>query len=447
VTADLAGDRGDPRVAAVPGGATLAGSLRVPGDKSISHRALLVGALAEGESSIEGLSAGEDVVATARAVAALGAGVAHDPQSGRTAVHGGRSRLRAPATPLDCANSGTSLRLLAGVAATLDGATTLTGDESLRSRPTDRVAEPLGLMGAQVLGRGARCLPPVTVSGGALVGIDYTPPMASAQVKSAILLAGLAASGETVVREPVPTRTHTEDMLAVAGARISVASEAGARVVRVRRSVLRPVAVRVPGDPSQAAFWVVGALLAPASRVTVEGLYLGRERVGYLAVLERMGGRIEVLETGPDQGSVTAFTSALSATDVDAAEIPSLDEVPVLAVAASRAEGTSRFRDVAELRVKESDRLTATADLIRAFGGTAAIDGDDLVVTGHHGPVSGATFDPAGDHRMAMAAAVAGACIAGPGSRTIISGWESVATSYPGFLSTLDGLRDGSAAP
>jgi 3-phosphoshikimate 1-carboxyvinyltransferase len=434
-------------VVTVPGGATLAGSLRVPGDKSISHRALLIGALAEGESTIGGLSAGEDVAATARAVAALGADVAHDPVSGRTTVRGGRSRLTSPAIPLDCANSGTGLRLLAGVAATLDGATTLTGDESLQSRPMDRVAEPLGRMGAPVVGRGARCLPPVTVSGGALVGIDYTPPMASAQVKSAVLLAGLAASGETVVREPVPTRTHTEDMLAEAGARISVAHEGGARVVRVRRSALEPVTVRVPGDPSQAAFWIVGALLAPESRVTVEGVYLGGERVGYLAVLARMGARLEVLEAGPDDGSVTAATSYLSATDVDAAEIPSLDEVPILAVAASRAKGTSRFRDMAELRVKESDRLRGTAELVRAFGGTAAVDGDDLVVTGHAGPMPGATFDAAGDHRLAMAAAVAGACIAAPGSRTTIFGWGSVATSYPGFLDVLDGLRHGSAAP
>ncbi len=429
--------------AEVSGGAMLAGTTRVPGDKSISHRALLIGALADGPSVIEGLSAGDDVAATMRAVAALGAAIDHDGASGRTVVHGGRAHLRAPGVALDLGNSGTGMRLLAGVAATLDGATTLTGDESLRSRPMDRVAQPLGLMGATITGVGARCLPPVTVSGGALVGIEYTPPMASAQVKSAVLLAGLDADGETVVRERVPTRTHTEDMLARAGADVSVEWDGGARVVRLRRSELQAPDVRVPGDPSQAAFWLVAALLADGSRVTVEGIYLGAARVGYLGVLDRMGARLEVEETGPDQGSVTAWTSVLQATEVEAAEIPSLDEVPILAVAAARARGRTRFRDVAELRVKESDRLDGTATLVNAFGGTAAVEGDDLVVTGRDRALNGATIDAAGDHRMAMAAAVAGACASQAASRTVITGWESVATSYPGFLATLDRLRGG----
>jgi 3-phosphoshikimate 1-carboxyvinyltransferase len=430
--------------AEVSGGATLEGTIRVPGDKSISHRALLIGALAEGPSTIAGLSAGEDVLATVRAIAVLGAAVDQDAW-GRTVVHGGRARLRAPGADLalDLGNSGTGMRLLAGVAATLDGATTLTGDESLRSRPMDRVAEPLGRMGADIRGLGARCLPPVTVSGSDLVGIDYTPPMASAQVKSAVLLAGLDAEGETVVREQVPTRTHTEDMLARAGADVAVEWEAGARVVRLRRSELRAGKVHVPGDPSQAAFWVVAALVAGDSRVTVEGIYVGSERVGYLGVLERMGARLEVEQTGPDEGSVTASTSALQATDVEAAEIPSLDEVPILAVAAATARGRTRFRDVAELRMKESDRLEGTARLVNAFGATATIDGDDLVVTGRDGALTGATIDAAGDHRMAMAAAVAGACASEAASRTVVIGWESVATSYPGFLSTLDRLRGG----
>jgi 3-phosphoshikimate 1-carboxyvinyltransferase len=437
-------------VAEVSGGATLAGTTRVPGDKSISHRALLIGALADGPSVIEGLSTGDDVTATMRAVADLGATVDLDRDSGRTVVHGGRARLRAPGVALDLGNSGTGMRLLAGVAATLDGVTTLTGDESLRSRPMDRVAQPLGLMGATITGVGARCLPPVAVSGGALVGIDYTPPMASAQVKSAVLLAGLDAEGETVVRERVPTRTHTEEMLARAGADVTVEWDGGARVVRLRRSELEARSVRVPGDPSQAAFWLVAALLAADSRVTVDGIYLGARRVGYLGVLDRMGARLEVEETGPDEGSVTAWTSVLQATEVEAAEIPSLDEVPILAVAAARARGRTRFRDVAELRVKESDRLDGTATLVNAFGGTAAVEGDDLVVTGRDRALTGATIDAAGDHRMAMAAAVAGACASEDASRTVITGWESVATSYPGFLATLDRLRgigDGRPEP
>ncbi|HXW38419.1 MAG TPA: hypothetical protein VEJ44_01895, partial [Acidimicrobiales bacterium] len=289
-------------------------------------------------------------------------------------------------------------------------------------------------------GRGPDCRPPVTVSGGPLSGIDYTPPMASAQVKSAVLLAALTASGETVVREPVPTRTHTEDMLARAGARITVGHEDGVRVVRLHPSELRPTETRVPGDPSQAAFLLVAALLAPDSRVTVEGLYLGPERVGYLAVLERMGARLAVDPSADGLGAVTAVTSALVATDVDAAEIPSLDEVPILAVAASRAEGTTRFRGLGELRVKESDRLAGAAALVRAFGTTAVVDGDDLMVTGRDRYVGAASVDAQGDHRLAMAAAVAAAANEA-GSLTSISGWETVATSYPGFLEVLDALR------
>ncbi len=443
--ADGGGIEAEGGSAEVRGGAILAGTIRVPGDKSISHRALLIGALADGTSVIEGLSAGEDVVATVRAVVALGAAVEEDRASGRTLVHGGRARLRAPELTLDLGNSGTGMRLIAGVAATLDGTTRLTGDESLRARPMDRVAEPLGRMGALVTGVGRRCLPPVTVSGGDLVGIDYTPPVASAQVKSAVLLAGLAAEGETAVREPVPTRTHTEDMLARAGADVTVGWEGGARVVRLRRSDLRAGDVCVPGDPSQAAFWVVAALLAAGSRVTVEGIYLGSGRVGYLGVLDRMGARLEVEETDPDVGSVTASASALEATDVEAAEIPSLDEVPILAVAAARARGRSRFRDVGELRVKESDRLEGTAALVNAFGGQAAVEGDDLVVTGRDRALTGATIDAAGDHRMAMAAAVAGACASEAGSRTVVTGWEAVATSYPGFLVSLERLRRSAA--
>ncbi len=431
-------------VTTVSGGGPLSGTVRVPGDKSISHRALLVGALAAGTSHVEGLSTGEDVAATARAVGALGARVEGDPSTGAVAVTGGRDRLHPSADPLDLGNSGTGLRLLAGVVATLDGTTTLTGDESLRSRPMDRIAEPLGRMGAAVSGRGSRCLPPVQVRGGPLAGIDYTPPMASAQVKSAVLLAGLAAAGRTAVREPVVTRTHTEDLLARAGARISVEYEAGVRVVRLEASELRPITVRVPGDPSQAAFWLVAALLVPDSRVTVDDVELAPERIGYLGVLLRMGARLEIDRDGPGEeaGSVTAATSELEATEVRAAEIPSLDEVPILAVAAGRARGTTRFRDVGELRVKESDRLAGTADLLGSFGIRAEIEGDDLLVTGGAERPSGGRVDARGDHRMAMAAAVAAAA-AGLGTATAIAGWDSVATSYPGFLEVLAGLRRG----
>jgi 3-phosphoshikimate 1-carboxyvinyltransferase len=428
----------------VPGGAPLTGTLRMPGDKSISHRALLLAALAEGTSTVTGLSTGDDVARTRLAIASLGATVRQD--GGTVSVEGGRSRLSAPAGPLDLGNSGTALRLLAGVAATLAGTTVLTGDESLRTRPMDRVAEPLGRMGAAVTGQGERCLAPVTVTGGSVHGIEYTIPMASAQVKSAILLAGIAASGETVVVEPVATRAHTEEMLAAVGADIEVAWSGPGKTVRVRRSGLQCGAYTVPGDPSQAAFWIVGATLVPGSLVTVEDITMAPERLGFLGVLRRMGATIEVDDRGDGTGSVTSYTCALHGTEVEAAEIPSLDEVPILAVAAAAALGRTRFRDVGELRVKESDRLAATVELVRTFGGHAEADADDLVVEGTGAPLQPGVFDARGDHRMAMAAAVAGAACPRSGQATTVLGWESVATSYPGFADDLDRLTSAGGA-
>ena len=423
----------------VGGGRALAGETGVPGDKSISHRALLLAALAEGTSTLTGLSTGDDVVRTHGAVAALGAGVT--PMGPDVVVHGGRGRLAAPAGEVDLGNSGTGMRLLMGVAATLPGTTAMTGDASLCGRPMDRVAVPLEQMGAAVAGAGERCLPPLTVTGGALRGITYEPPMASAQVKGAVLLAGLAATGETIVREAVATRTHTEDMLAAAGADIDVAVEGAGRVVRLRASALAPRDVAVPGDPSQAAFWVVAATVTPGSRVTVRHVHLGPERIGFLTVLARMGAQVAVVPTGDGDGDLDARWAPLAGTVVEAAEIPSLDEVPILAVAAMAASGTTRFRDVGELRVKESDRLAGTAALVGAFGGSAEIDGDDLVVHGGR-PFTPGRLDAQGDHRMAMAAAVA--AVAGADSApSVITGWDAVATSYPGFADVLVRLTDG----
>ncbi len=418
----------------VTGGRPLSGSTTVPGDKSISHRALLLATLAEGTSRLVGLSRGDDVVRTRTAVTLLGAVVTDDPADGAVVVEGGRSRLRAPTEAIDLGNSGTGMRLLTGVVAGVPGVTRLTGDASLRSRPMDRVADPLGRMGARVDGVGERCLPPLSVTGTRLHGIDYTPPMASAQVKGALLLAGLDADGDTVVREPVATRAHTEEMLAEAGADVDVEPWGSGRVVRVRRSALRPVDRAVPGDPSQAAFWAVAGVVVPGSAVTVDRVHLGPERIGFVGVLVRMGAALVVHDEGGGTGSLTAAHSVLTGTTVEASEIPSLDEVPVLAVAALAANGPTRFRDVGELRVKESDRLAGTVALVQAFGGAARVEGDDLVVEGGAALHPG-TVDAHGDHRMAMAAAVAGAAC--PGGTTVVTGWESVATSYPGFAETL----------
>jgi 3-phosphoshikimate 1-carboxyvinyltransferase len=430
----------------VEGGRPLVGRVRVPGDKSLSHRALLLGALARGGSVVRGISDGDDVARTAAALRALGAHVDTAPSrpggavSGEIVISGGRAVLRPPAGPLDMGNSGTTIRLLAGVVAGLPFPTELTGDDSLSARPMDRVAIPLRLMGAAVEGRGERCLPPLQIRGGALRGIDYTTPMASAQVKSSVLLAGLDAEGETVVREPVLTRRHTEELLLRCGADVTeeVGGD-GAHVVRLVASSLSGFELDVPGDPSQAAFWVVAACVVPGSEITAQRVYVGRGRRGYLDVLARMGASIdEVPATGPGDLAATADVVArfgpLQATEVHGTEITGLDEVPVLAVAAACASGDTVFHDVGELRVKESDRLLGIVDLMRVFGAHAEVDGDDLLVRGTGGLVPG-VVDADGDHRMAMAAAVAGlAARTGP---TRIAGWEAVATSYPGFPADL----------
>jgi 3-phosphoshikimate 1-carboxyvinyltransferase len=301
-------------------------------------------------------------------------------------------------------------------------------------------------MGAVVDGRTDRCLPPLTIRGGALHGIDYTTPMASAQVKSCVLLAGLDAPGETIVREPVLTRRHTEEMLTRCGARLTEEDTPdGAHVVRLRPSVLSCFEIDVPADPSQAAFWIVAACVVPDSEVTVDRVYVGRGRRGYLDVLARMGAAIdERRATGPGDLDATADIDVrfgpLVGTEVHASEITGLDEVPVLAVAAACASGQTVFRDVGELRVKESDRLAGVAELVTAFGGRAQVHGDDLVVQGTGRLVPG-TLDARGDHRMAMAAAVAGLAAGAPPTR--IAGWDAVATSYPGFAADLTALAGG----
>ncbi len=427
----------------VVGGRPLVGTVRVPGDKSVSHRGLLLGALAPGASVLRGLSDGDDVARTAAAVRSLGARLAVDDDTGDVTVSGGAAELRAPSGPLDMGNSGTSMRLLAGVVAGRAFSTELIGDASLSSRPMDRVAIPLRQMGAAVEGRTERCLPPLTIGGGALHGIDYTTPMASAQVKSCVLLAALDAEGDTVVREPVLTRRHTEELLTRCGARLTEEEDDdGAHVVTLRPSTLAPFELDVPGDPSQAAFWVVAACVVPDSVVTVERVYVGRGRRGYLDVLLRMGARIEERPaTGPGDLAATAHVvtrfGPLHGTEVQASEITGLDEVPALAVAAACAAGRTVFRDVGELRVKESDRLAGVAELVSIFGAEVTVDGDDLTVEGAGRLVPG-VIDAHGDHRMAMAAAVAG--LAAGEHPTRIAGWAAVATSYPGFAADLAAL-------
>ena len=393
----------------VDGGRPLRARLRVPGDKSISHRAYLLAALAEGTSHVTGVSNGADVARTRAAVVAMGAVVDGDR------LTGGLDRLHEPAGLIDVGNSGTSIRLLAGMVARFPWRTVLRGDASVDRRPMDRVATPLLLMGARL----DDTYPPLTIDGGGLTGIEYTVPMASAQVKGAVLLAALGADGETVVHERVATRAHTEEMLAACGADIAV----DGLTIRVRPSKLEPFELDVPGDPSQAAFWIVAALITPGSEVAVENVYLGPARAGFLDVLRRMGADIEVVD-----GAVVARTSSLHATDVDGDEIPSLDEVPILAVAAAAAEGTTTFTNVSELRVKESDRIATVVSELGALGVRAEGGDDSLVV--HGGGLRAGAVRSHGDHRIAMAAAIAALSV---GGRTRIEGWDAVATSYPSF--------------
>ena len=422
---------GDGDVLAVRAGGPLRGELRVPGDKSISHRALLMAALADGVSSIAGLSDGADVGATAAAVRDLG--VAVESSGDVLSVRGGE--MREPRRPIDVGNSGTSIRLLSGIAAGCPFTTVLGGDASVNRRPMDRVTEPLRLMGAEVTGADGGRRAPLRITGGGLRGINWQPPVASAQVKGAVLLAGLFADGETVVREPVATRAHTEEMLAAFGADVRVASGE----VAVRASRPEPFDLAVPGDPSAAAFWMVGAALVPGSEVTVRDVYRGQSRDGYLRVLQRMGADLSAVPASDRRVHLTCRSGPLRGVTVAAAEVPDLiDEIPVLAVAAAVADGPSCFEGAGELRHKESDRLRSVLAGLAALGAPAEVDGDMLLVHGG-AQLRAGRVDAAGDHRIAMAFCIG--ALAAAGEETIISGWRSVATSYPGFVEDLARCR------
>ncbi len=409
-----------------PGG-PLVGRISVPGDKSISHRVLMLAALADGASTVRGLSDGGDVACTRRIIEALGADVV-DAGDGAISISGGR--LEAVDHPLDVGNSGTGIRLLAGLLAGLPFRSVLDGDASIRRRPMDRVLDPLRLMGASLRGRDGQPLAPLEIQGGGLRGIEYRLPVASAQVKGCVLFAGLSADGPTTVVEPLRTRTHTEELFAATG--IDVIDEPGRVTVAPGRP--RPFEHDVEGDPSQAAFWAVAASIVPGSEVVVGHVYRGPARTGFVDVLRRMGAD---LHHDPATGDLAVRAAALHGTVVGADEVPGLvDEVPVLAVAAACAEGETRFCGVGELRVKESDRLATIASELGAMGARVALDGDDLVVVG--GPLRGADVDSHHDHRVAMACAVAALAADGP---TTVSGWDAVDTSYPAFGRDLDRLR------
>lgn len=424
----------------------LRGRIKPPGDKSISHRALILALLSLGETQIAGLLESGDVLATAAACAALGAKVEWRGE-GHWRLRGcGIGTLLAPRETLDFGNSGTGMRLIMGVAGSHAMIVSFDGDASLRKRPMERILAPLGLMGAEVLSQaqGSRC--PVTLKGTAEpIPIEYAPPVPSAQVKSAILLAGLNAPGRTTVLEAAPTRDHTEKMLKLFGASLSIEpfAEKGQKISLEGRPELHPAPITVPADPSSAAFPLVAALIVPHSDIIIEGMMMNPLRTGLLRALLAMGADIEILdrreEGGEEVADLHVRASELKGIDVPASQAPSMiDEYSILAVAAAFACGETRMRGLAELRVKESDRLHAIAEGLKMAGVASQINGDDLIVEGRGGDIlGGGVVATHLDHRIAMSFLVLGlASRLGIGVDDV----RMIATSFPGFQQQMAGL-------
>jgi 3-phosphoshikimate 1-carboxyvinyltransferase len=416
------------------------GVVRPPGDKSISHRALMLSALGRGTSRLTGLLTGADVKSTARVLRQLGAEISRIQESG---VRVSGSRLLAPSSRLYCGNSGTTARLILGILAGQRFAATLTGDASLRRRPMRRVTEPLRTMGAEIAERRGDGLP-LTIRGGRLRGLVYTSPVASAQVKSALLFAALTGGVPVTIREPYRSRDHTERLFLHLG--LDLHEHAAAISFQPSAVSVPAFELSVPGDTSSAAFLVVAAVLAEGGELLIENVGVNPTRTGYLVALERMGAPVERVNLRDQGGEPVADLVVrpppgdLTAIRVAAAEIPTLvDEIPVLAVLASRARGETVFHEVGELRVKESNRLELLATNLRAVGARAEARGNDLYVDGPGGPPRG-RVETAGDHRLAMAFAVLGTI---PGADIRLSERASVAISYPDFFRDLRAIRDG----
>ncbi len=421
-----------PTELAFGGARALHGRLRLPGDKSISHRALLFASFATGESSITNLATGEDVLATRAALGELGVAVRVDADA--TVVGGsGFAAWSEPEGVLDCGNSGTMMRLLAGALAGRPFLSILSGDASLNQRPMLRIARPLRAMGAQVDGRADGEYAPLVIRGDALRGMRHELAVASAQVKTSIMLAGLQADGTTEVVSPAPSRDHTERMLAALGVPIEV----DGFVVRMRAGAPKAFQLEVPGDPSSAAFFVVGALITPGSDITIESLALNPTRLGFVEVLRRMGGDIEVTQTeercGEPVGELRVRSSALTATTIVGEEIPNVqDEIPALAVAAAFADGVTEVLGAEELAFKESNRIGAMHQELSELGLAVETRPDGLVIRG--GRPRAGLLKSHGDHRIAMAAAVAANAIDG---ESTVQDWQAVSSSYPEFADDL----------
>ncbi len=414
--------------------------LKVPGDKSISHRSLMLGALSNGPCEITGFLASEDCLATMDALASMGVEIEHLGDNGtHIRVHGCRGEFQKPEKPIDCGNSGTTMRLLAGILAGQPFESTLTGDESLSKRPMNRVAIPLEKMGARIKGQGDRIMAPLVITGREkLTPIQYESPVASAQIKSAIMFAALKADGKTTITEPHPSRDHTERMmnyLLVKNIREGdIVSIWGGQIPESRDIV-------VPGDISSAAFWIVAAAARKGARLLIDNVGLNPTRIGVLSVMIRMGAKIieRIDESGCEpMGSIEVVGDGLTGTEIGGSEIPTLiDEIPILAVAAALAEGKTVIKDAQELRVKESDRISAVAESLRRMGVPVDEFADGMEITGGQ-KLKGAEINSLGDHRIAMAFAIAGLFAEG---ETVIKGVECIETSYPGFIRELKQLQ------
>lgn len=422
----------------------LGGELSVPGDKSISHRSLILNAMAHGEARVTGLSNGEDVMSTMACLRGMGVEIAAGAAAGEYTVAGRGPVLEEPSDILDAGNSGTSMRLLSGLMAAQPFLSVLTGDASLRSRPMRRIVEPLQQMGAEVTGRQNGSLAPLVIRGGSLRGIEYDLPVASAQVKSCILLAGLSADGHTVIHQPALSRDHTERMVTAMGATV----EEDGLDLFLRPGELQAVDIAVPGDISSAAFWIVLGLCHPDARVLVRGVGLNPSRTGIIDALQAMGAgnnlRLvdERTEGGEPVADLLVTPGTLHGTEIGGDMIPRiLDEVPILAVAACFASGDTVIRDAEELRVKESDRIATTVQELSRLGASIEARDDGMVVHGT-GRLTGAACESHGDHRLAMAMAICGLLADG---ETAVHGAQDASVSYPSFWEDLELLAPGQA--
>jgi 3-phosphoshikimate 1-carboxyvinyltransferase len=419
----------------ISGPRPLRGTVRVPGDKGISHRALLSAALASGRSTIRGLADGDDVQRTRRALDLLSVRM-KDPDSSTVTVMGaGAGGLREPDAVIDCANSGTTMRMLAGLLSGSPFLSVLTGDSTLRTRPMGRVVRPLRAMGAHIDGRADGELAPLAIRGGGLTGRRIELDVVSAQVKSAVILAGLQAGGATDVVEPAPSRDHTERLLRALEAPVTVVDE---RTIHVEAGAPKPFDLDVPGDPSSAALFAVAACITPGSSIVIDDVCLNPRRLGYVDVLRRMGARIETEPSGERLGEpvgrLLVEASALVATTIVPDE-GMIDEIPVLAVAAAFADGVTKVGGIAELRVKESDRINTIQQELAQMGVGVETKTDALTIRG--GKPRPGMFKSHGDHRIALAAAVAANAMRGDST---VRGWQSVAVSYPRFADDLRAL-------